>query len=245
MLKLAILILIILYLSLIKSEFNYFMLNPNMKIKKIDTDIFEIEDIYKYPSLIRKHYLKKDFYLHKSIYQTWYYNPNLRNSFEIIRLFESLIGKKISIHNWNHYNSSHSNGFLQFMTDVNNPCIHSDSDSEYAAVVYLGDNMHPKNGTSFYQHKATGLKERPTDEELNNLSEEMQETYLDYAKNDLWVEGEKPQFEKWNKYYQCENKFNKAVIFNSRRFHCAEKGYGTNKYDCRFFQTFFFNSLNF
>ena len=240
MLKLAILILIILYLCLAKSKFNYFVLNPNMKIKQIDEDIFEIEDIYKYPSLIRKHYLKKDFTVHDSVYKTWFYNPNLRNSIEIINLFESLINKKISVHKWNIFNKSNSNGFLQYMTNVNNPCIHSDYDSDYAAVVYLGDNNHPLNGTSFYQHKKSGLKERPTNEQLEKLSPEIKNIYKNYAKNDLWVEGEKPQFDKWNKYYQCENKFNKAVVFNSRRFHCAEKGYGTNKYDCRFFQTFFF-----
>ena len=49
MLKLAILILIILYLWLVKNKFNYFMLNPNLKIKQIESDIFEIDNFYKYP----------------------------------------------------------------------------------------------------------------------------------------------------------------------------------------------------
>ena len=241
MLKLVILILIVLYLWIVKSEFNYFILNPNMKIKQIESDIFEIDNFYKYPDLIRKHYLKKNFEVHDSVYQTWYYNPNVRNSFEIIRLFESLINKKISLHKWNLFSKTNSNGFLQYMTDVNNPCIHSDFDSDYGVVVYLGDNFHSPHGTSFYQHKKTGLKSRPTDEEMNKLSPEKLIEYNYYNDNDLWVEGEKPQFNKWHKYYQCENKFNRAIIFNSRRFHCAEKGYGTNKYNCRFFQTFFFN----
>ena len=241
MLKLAILILIILYLWLVKNKFNYFMLNPNLKIKQIESDIFEIDNFYKYPNLIRKHYLKKNFNIHDSVYQTWYHNPNIRNDFDLIKLFENLINKKISLHQWNLFCKTNSNGFLQYMTDINNPCIHSDFNSDFGGVVYLGDNLHSQHGTSFYQHKKTGLKSRPSDEELKKLPPKKLKEYYDYDKNDLWIEGQKPQFEKWHKYYQCENKFNRAIIFNSKRFHCAEKGYGTNKYNCRFFQTFFFN----
>ena len=244
MLKVIILILIILYLWLIKSEFNYFILNPNMKIKQIDKDIFEIDNFYKYPNLIRKHYLKQQFNIHDSVYTTRYFNPNVRNNFELINLFENLIKNKISVHKWNLYSKTNSNGFLQYMTNINNPCIHSDYDSDYGGVVYLGDNLHPKNGTSFYQHKKTGLKSRPSDEELKKISEVKKKEYQYYNDNDMWVEGQPPQFDKWHKYYQCENKFNRAIIFNSKRFHCAEKGYGTNKYNCRFFQTFFFNINN-
>jgi hypothetical protein len=248
MLKFSIFILIILIILISfyfwlddnNNEVNYFILNPNMKIKQIEQDIFEIDDFYKYPNKIRNHYLKKDFKSHDSIYRTWYYNPELKNNFELINFFENLTNKKISVDKWNIFTKNNANGFLQYMTNADDPCIHTDTRSDYGGVVYLGDNQHPQSGTSFYQHKATGIKFKPTDKELKMLSPEKLEQYRYYNKNDLWIEGQNPQFHKWQKYYQCNNKFNRAIIFNSRRYHCAEKGYGTNKYNCRFFQTFFF-----
>jgi hypothetical protein len=241
MLKLIILILFLVYFILFKkNNFNYFKLNPDMKIKIIENDIFVIDNFYKYPNLIKNHYLKKEFNIHNSIYQTFYINPDLRYNFELINFFELLTNYKIDLDKWNSDTYHNSNGFIQYIIQINNPCIHSDDDSNYGVVVYMGDNDHPLNGTSFYQHKETGLKVLPSDQELESYSNEKKEKFKYYQENHLWNEGEPPQFDKWKKYYQCYNKFNRAIIFNSKRFHCAEKGYGTNRFNSRLFQTFFF-----
>ena len=244
MLNLLILICLIFYVInlILKNDKNsfYFKLNPNMKIKKVYSDIYVIDDFYMYPNLIRTHFIRKKFSIHNSIYDTKYFNPKLNNCKFLINFFEKLCTTKINLKNWSHHCNNNSNGYLQYITKGGQPCIHTDDNTNYGGVVYLGDNDHYKNGTSFYQHKNTGLKEILSDEQYDKLSKDQQKIFMSYHNNDLWKQGEKPQFDKWNKYYTCDNKFNRIVIFNSKRFHCAEPGYGNHKYDSRFFQTFFF-----
>lgn len=243
MINLIILIFLI-YLLRRYINFNLFELNSKMKITKIEDDIFVIDNFYKYPNILKQNYINKQFGIHNSIYKTWYYNPDLSNNIYILNLFEKILNITINKTSWNLDTNNNSNGHFQYITNINTPCIHSDDLSDFAAVVYLGDNLHSDNGTSFYQHIQSGLKILPTHEQMSRLSKKKINMLKYYEKNHLWKEGEPPQFNKWKKYYQCKNIFNRAIIFNSKRFHCAEKGYGDNKYNSRFFQTFFFNINN-
>jgi len=240
MLELITIIFFLLIIIRILSKKNYFELNKNMKIYRVKDDVYLIDDFYKYPNKIRNMYINKRFKNHISIYTTKYFNPRLYDSSEHIEFFSKLMKTIITRTLWNDNVKKNSNGYIQYMTKDSMPVLHTDTVAKFGAVIYLGDNDHSEYGTSFYKHKDTGLEIIPSDAEFDKLSEKKKRLYDYYYKNHYWAEGEKPKFDKWEKIYTAKNKFNSAVVFNSRRFHCADGGYGTNIKDSRMFQTFFF-----
>ena len=217
-----------------------FKLNNNMKIKKVTDDIIIVDNFYENPDKLKNIFIKKNFKTHHSIYDTEFYNPNLFTNFEFINFFKKIMNTKISYIDWINNINNNSNGFFQYLTNKGKPTIHTDTSTNNGVVVFLGDNKHPYNGTSFYRHKKSNLEKILNDKEFEKLPKNLQSKYENYYNNDIWLENQKPKFEKWEKIYQIKNKFNRAVIFNSQRFHCSDGGYGDNKFNSRFFQTFFF-----
>jgi len=240
MLKFIILLITCLFLISYKQQQELFKLNDDMKIKKVTNDIIVIDNFYKNPDILRKIYLNKNYQTHYSIYDTEFYNPNLFFNFKLIKFFEKIIRTKINYLDWINNINNNSNGFFQYLTKFGQPTIHSDEGTCHAAVIFLGDNLHPNTGTSFYKHKESNLEITISDYEFKKLSKQNQTKYLNYSKNDFWLQGEKAKFDKWEKIYQIKNKFNRAIVFNSKRFHSSDGGYGDNKFNSRFFQTFFF-----
>ena len=171
---------------------------------------------------------KKPFIHRKALYSTKYYNPELLEFENLISFFESIIGKQISYSQWNRDVYTNSNGFFQYIVKDSKVTIHCDgAQVDYGVVIFLDKNPILGKGTSFYRHKKTGHEQE----------------ILPIEKYDTWKEEDIPKYDKWEKLLSVNNFYNRALIFNSKRFHCSDGGYGTNKSNARFFQTFFFGLL--
>jgi len=96
--------------------------------------------------------------------------------------------------------------------------------SQYACLIYLSEVWPEGSGTSFWEHKKQGRLHT----ELSN-HEELQRDSNDRSK--------------WTEYYRVQGKQNRALIYDSRLFHCAEPvgGFGHNAQDGRIVLTYFFN----
>lgn len=131
--------------------------------------------------------------------------------------------------------------------------IHYDSQSEeisqsifeYSCIIYLSENEHiPENsGTSFWKHKATGLTQYPSINEMEKLNlhsdNEVREYFLINSTNNI--------NENWHCYKKVDMAFNRLVIFKSNLFHAAEpfNGFGNSVANGRLIQNFFFSTNEF
>ncbi len=113
------------------------------------------------------------------------------------------------------------NGSFQITTVNDSSWIHKDHydnneginnpDQQYAAVLFLTPNPPKNSGTMFY--KEVKIKDSITNEMITKNVE------TDYV----------------------ENQFNRIVIFNSDILHASKNYFGTNDYDSRLTQVFFFD----
>lgn len=135
----------------------------------------------------------------------------------IISSFEKIIGKKITYFPLDKYNTS-----FQYTTATSKTWIHHDAMS-YAAVIYLTPNAPLDSGTAIYRHQLTGIMKHGP------------QCPVDFNDFEL-VEGD------WDIVAEAKNVYNRLVIYDSMYYHrSVVPGFGTNKYDGRLFQTFFFD----
>ena len=95
--------------------------------------------------------------------------------------------------------------------------VHNDTPNELAAVIYLEPDAPFDTGTSFYRHIETGATK-------------MGKLLTDVDKVDAYDR------DKWEEIDRIGNVYNRCVIFDANRYHCATKYTGD-----RVFQTFFFD----
>tara|TARA_Y100000816_G_scaffold292020_1_gene285446 strand:+ start:854 stop:1417 length:564 start_codon:yes stop_codon:yes gene_type:complete len=139
-----------------------------------------------------------------------YYTEDLENKF-----------KQIFSPYFSHVSSAPNSmcGSFQITNSKNKSWIHkdsefiknSDSDKNYAAVLFLTPNPPAKSGTTFYEN--INIKDSITETQKTEYKE------TDYV----------------------ENKFNRIVIFNSSIFHASKNYFGVNDVDSRLTQVFFFS----
>jgi len=132
--------------------------------------------------------------------------------------FESLINKKIT------YWPGEYNTAFQYTTEDAITWVHRDA-TEYAAVVYLTPDAPLDSGTALFQHNDSKIMrlEDWHDIDYNEVSNLMSD---------------------WTPVLECANVFNRAIIYPGAYYHCSypKPGFGTNKYNGRLFQVFFFNT---
>ena len=102
---------------------------------------------------------------------------------------------------------------------------HTDSPNSYAAIVYLTPDAPIDTGTSFYRHRETGA----TESEIDTINKE------DFFDPTMWEETDR-----------IANYYNRCVIFDASRYHCASRYFGepSNFDKGRVFQVFFFDLVD-
>ena len=94
---------------------------------------------------------------------------------------------------------------------------------EYAGIIFLTPDAPPQCGTSFYRSKHTKKQKVPA----QDVSIAFRNGYLDSTEFDVVdVVG---------------NVFNRLVLFDSQMVHAASTYFGTDKFNGRLFQLFFFD----
>ena len=192
-----------------------------MNINLIITD-----DFYQDPDPVRQYALNQEFtvygnYPGQRTHPVFY--DSLKNS---IQYLVQHAGGKITQFEEFEYNTS-----FQYTTAKDSSWIHSDQTTMWAGVCYLTPNAPLTAGTALYKHKATGLYKAAIKADGSYDSELMDKIYLD--SRDL---------SKWEMVDIVGNKYNRLVLYRGDLFHSSLDYFGTNQYDGRLFQTFFFNT---
>jgi hypothetical protein len=141
---------------------------------------------------------------------------------EIKAKFEKIIGKKIinfphgEIKDENNYTIY--NGSFQYTLSNHKSWIHIDNYNNWAGVLFLTPNAPLNAGTTFYEFN---------DKSITDIKE-----IYKYSQD----------FSKWKLIDRVGNIFNRLLLFNSNRFHISDEYFGTNIYNSRLFQVFFFTT---
>ena len=99
--------------------------------------------------------------------------------------------------------------FRRTTKDTGRPHVHSDRESgDHTCVCYMSENSSP-SGTAFYRHIPTGLTSMPSHQEMRAMG------ILEEIEADM--KSSSP--DKWEQIEYVESKKNRAVIFDSARFH--------------------------
>jgi hypothetical protein len=131
----------------------------------------------------------------------------------------------------NYWTEDEYNGAYQYTTQYERSWIHADSNTSWAALVYLTPNAPLSGGTGLFRHKQTGLEMAP------KLSDGTTDTkLLDKIYNDS------QDMTKWEMTDRIANKYNRLVLYRGDLFHISLDYFGTNKENGRLFQTFFFST---
>jgi hypothetical protein len=121
-------------------------------------------------------------------------------------------------------------GSFQYTVAADRSWIHSDSTTDWAALVYLTPDAPLTAGTGIFKHKSTGLMNW----DYRNKSQE----YLKTA-----PPGDDFQdMTKWDMVDRFGNIFNRLVMYRADNYHMSLDYFGNDKENGRLFQVFFFNT---
>lgn len=194
--------------------------NYNNNINFSSCNLIIIDNFYKHPYEVRNFALLQDFFGKD-------YFPGKRTksfaSIDIKNKFQNFLnpfGGKIT--DFSLYNSD--NGSFQITTSNDKSWIHNDSSSSnWAGIVYLTPNAPINSGTIFYKHK-TGVS--------NSIETQITDTHIESGVD----------YSNWEIVDKVGNVFNRLILYNSTRYHQSGDYFGTNLYDGRLFQVFFFKT---
>lgn len=122
-------------------------------------------------------------------------------------------------------------GAFQYTTQRDRSWIHADQTTRWAGVCYLTPDAPLSGGTGLFRHKATGWTMAP----------KLQDGSYDQAALDL-IGKDSQDMTKWEMTNFIGNVYNRLVIYPGDMFHTSLDYFGTDMYDGRLFQTFFFDT---
>jgi hypothetical protein len=112
--------------------------------------------------------------------------------------------------------------------------VHFDEPADWMSLlVYLTPDAPADCGTSFWQHRATGLTAKPTRRDALRLN-------LSFDKLKLMIEDDGWNRKSWIEVDRIGNVYNRAVMFPAGLFHSATHHFGHNLKDGRLYQSFHF-----
>lgn len=112
--------------------------------------------------------------------------------------------------------------------------IHFDEPPDWMSLlVYLTPNAPADCGTSFWQHRETGITAKPTKRDAVRLGLELTDLQ-ELLERDGWSR------KSWIEVDRIGNVFNRAVMFPAGLFHSATRHFGNNLRDGRLYQSFHF-----
>jgi hypothetical protein len=101
-------------------------------------------------------------------------------------------------------------------------------------IIYMTPGAPADAGTSFWQHRLTGLTQGPTTQDAKQLSVPITELQT-------ILTGDFYKINRWAETGRVGNLYNRAVLFPSRLLHSATRHFGRNLQNGRLIQVFFFS----
>lgn len=106
------------------------------------------------------------------------------------------------------------NGAFQYTTQEETSWIHQDEATDWGGIIYLTPDAPLSSGTCFYEPKVP----------------------MTFEEGNTWGR----DLTKWNLVDRIGNRYNRLVLFNSKRWHMSMDYFGKGLHDGRLFQVFFF-----
>jgi hypothetical protein len=192
----------------------------------METQLLITDQFYNDVDAVREFALQQDFSV-KGNYPgnrtISFLNESVKETIESI--IEPHAGKVI------YWSEDQYTGAFQYTTSRERSWIHADQTTEWAGVCYLTPNAPHTAGTGIFRHKETGLIRAPKNED-GSLNREL----MDYIGKDS------QDMTKWDLVDVVGNVYNRLVLYRGDLFHMSLDYFGTDLYDSRLFQTFFFTT---
>jgi len=122
-------------------------------------------------------------------------------------------------------------GAYQYTTQHDRSWIHADQTTMWAGVCYLTPNAPYSSGTGLFRHKTSGLRAAIKNPDGSYDQDILSAVYKDSR-----------DMTKWELMDVVGNVYNRLVIYRGDLFHMSLDYFGSDRYDGRLFQTFFFNT---
>lgn len=175
-----------------------------------------IDNFYNDPDEVREFALEQE-------YQTSGNYPGIRTEPHMTDSMEKIITDAINLGQTYTFGKQYCGSF-QYTTSRDRSWVHADGTTEWAGVLYLTPDAPPSSGTGFFKFKEGGYTRYTDNEDMNK--------YIDKCSQD---------FTKWEKVTEVSNVYNRLIIYDATQFHMSLDYFGTDKYNGRLFQTFFFS----
>lgn len=197
--------------------------------------ILTLENFYSDPDSLRKKALTFSFTRAAS------HLPAQRSTHTLIppemkQIVSSLLGVNLE------ERPSSVNGCFQLMlkSDLKHSYVHSDHNASWATIVYLsplGPSLsEAEAGTSFYQHRLTGLSRFPSEESSKKLLENLDITFPELK---AILKADSTQIKKWEQTDQIGFHFNRFLLYDAKLFHKNGATWGTHLKSGRLTHNFF------
>lgn len=186
-----------------------------MKVNLIIAD-----DVYDNPDDVRNFALSQEFSVHGNY-------PGMRTKSFLNDSLKEVINALVShaaggVTDWLvDENGDGYTGAFQICTAEDRTWIHSDYNNMWAGVCYLTPDAPLSGGTALYRHKDSG-------ERLSVDNRDHGEDARDYTK--------------WEIVDKVGNVYNRLILYPGNLYHASVDYFGSNNYNGRLFQTFFFNT---
>ena len=191
------------------------------------TELIITDDFYQDPDEVREFALNQDFGVRGNYpgqrtkpFHDW---PGLKES------IQSIVQQAGGNITW--WETEYTTTF-QYTTENDSSWIHPDHTTNWAGVCYLTPDAPVSGGTGIFRHKETGAT-RPPRVEGGGYDEE-------WLSEHVWPNSR--DFSKWDMTGMVGNVYNRLVLYRGDLFHSSLDYFGTDKYNGRLFQTFFFNT---
>jgi hypothetical protein len=192
----------------------------------METQLLITDQFYNDVDALREFALQQDFSI-KGNYPgnrtISFLNDSIKETIESI--IEPHAGKVV------YWSEDQYTGAFQYTTSYERSWIHADSTTNWAGICYLTPNAPHTAGTGIFRHKETGLIRAPKNED-GTVNRELM-NYIGKDSQDMT---------KWDLVDIVGNVYNRLVLYRGDLFHMSLDYFGTNLYDGRLFQTFFFNT---
>ena len=182
-----------------------------------------IDDFYAEPHKVREFALKQEFKV-RGNYPGQRTESYLNDSIKK-RLQEILYPYAGNITNW----GGEYTGSFQYTVASDRSWIHSDSTTDWAAVLYLTPDAPLSSGTGIFKPKESGIMTW----DYKNKTPEYLATE---PRNDF------QDMTKWDIVDKFGNIFNRLIMYRADNYHMSLDYFGSNKENGRLFQVFFFNT---
>lgn len=197
-------------------------------------NVIVIDNFYHDPQSVRKLALGADYKDVTMLNYPGYQSQKTYSSDSLVQKFSCILGRRLNVNP-----THHTFGKFRIMLKETGSQlkVHLDGLSDWTGVLYLNPAESCEGGTAFYRHSATGLDGRADDHEV------LKRGYKSWAdlERDI-IEPDTLNAAAWDETMFVAMKFNRLVLFKGNElFHCHTHSFGTNKFDGRMTQNFFFN----